>query len=66
MNDLRSVLARDDHRRPQDLLDLRALLAQLEPAEHERARTALALIQARGYDRGRELVEELDRLLAAG
>lgn len=60
------VLARDDRRRPQDLLDLRALLAQLEPAEHERARTALALIQARGYDRGRELVEELDRLLAAG
>ena len=60
------VLARDDRRRPQDLLDLRALLAQLEPAEHERARTALALIQARGYDRGRELVEELDRVLAAG
>lgn len=60
------VLARDDRRRPQDLLDLRALLAQLEPAEHDRARTALALIQARGYDRGRELVEELDRLLAAG
>lgn len=51
MNDLRSVLARDDRRRPQDLLDLRALLAQLEPAEHERALIALALIQARGYAR---------------
>lgn len=60
------VLARDDRRRPQDLLDLRALVAHLEPAEHERARAALALIQARGYDRGRELVKELDRLLADG
>lgn len=59
------VLARDDRRRPQDLLDPCALFAQLEPAEHERARAALALIQARGYDRSRELVEELDRLLAA-
>ena len=52
MNDLRSVLAD-------------VAVALLAPKEHERARAALALIQARGYDRGRELVAILDRLLAA-
>jgi len=56
------VLSRDDERRPQDLVDLRALLRVASPAELTRAREALALIAARGYDRGRDLTREMDRL----
>ena len=56
------VLSRDDVRRPQDLVDLRALLRVASSAELARAREALALIAARGYHRGRELLSELDKL----
>jgi hypothetical protein len=55
------VLARDDVKRPQDLVDLRALLRVSTVEELDRARDALALITARGYGRGRDL----DRDLAA-
>ncbi len=58
------VLSRDDVGRPQDLVDLRALLRVASPAEIVRAQRSLALIAARGYHRGRDLAAELNRLLA--
>jgi nucleotidyltransferase AbiEii toxin of type IV toxin-antitoxin system len=57
------VLSRDDVNRPQDLVDLRALLRVASPAELGRARQSLALIAARGYHRGRELTSEMNTLL---
>jgi hypothetical protein len=57
------VLSRDDVNRPQDLVDLRALLRVASSAELGRARDALALIAARGYDRRRDLMAELGTLL---
>lgn len=57
------VLSRDDLRRPQDLVDLRALLRVASSAELVRARQSLALIAARGYHRGRDLMSEMDTLL---
>jgi hypothetical protein len=57
------VLARDDVKRPQDLVDLRALLRTATPAEVARAREALGMIAARGYHRGRALVPQLESLL---
>jgi predicted nucleotidyltransferase len=57
------VLSRDDTRRPQDLVDLRALLRAASRAEVARAREALDLITTRGYHRGRELVPQLESLL---
>ena len=59
------VLSRDDVARPQDLVDLRALLRVASGRELERARLALTLIAARGYDRGRNLAAEMDGLLRA-
>ncbi len=56
------VLSRDDVQRPQDLVDLRALLRVASTEERQRARDALALIAERGYHRGRELMAELSRL----
>ena len=57
------VLSRDDVSRPQHLVDLRALLGVASPAELGRARDSLALIAARGYHRGRELMSEINTLL---
>jgi len=57
------VLSRDDVRRPQDLVDLRALQRIASSAELARARRSLALIAARGYHRGRDLVFEMNKLL---
>lgn len=59
------VLARDDRRRPQDLDDLRALLAEASPEDLAEARAALRLIEARGFQRGRRLTEDFERLLGA-
>jgi Nucleotidyl transferase AbiEii toxin, Type IV TA system len=56
------VLSRDDVGRPQDLVDLRALLRVASPTELVRARQSLALIVARGYGRGRDLVAEANTL----
>ena len=56
------VLSRDDVTRPQDLVDLRALLRVASSAELGRAQESLALIAARGYHRGRELMSELNTL----
>lgn len=57
------VLSRDDVRRPQDLVDLRALLRVTSSAELGRARDSLALIASRGYHRGRDLRAEINALL---
>lgn len=59
------ILARDDRQRPQDLDDLRALLLEAEPHDLEEARTALHLIEERGYQRGKQLLEELEKLIEA-
>ena len=57
------LLSRDDVRRPQDLVDLRALVRVADAVELARAREGLALITSRGFDRGRKLSEEMRRLL---
>lgn len=57
------VLSRDDMQRPQDLVDLRALLRVATDEDLTRARQALSLIATRGYHRGRELVPQLESLL---
>ena len=49
-----------------ELVDLRALLRIASAAELTRARQALTLIAARGYDRGRDLIPELQALLPPG
>jgi hypothetical protein len=56
------ILSRDDLARPQDLVDLRALLRVATPNELELARDAVALIASRGYHRGRDLTLEIRRL----
>ena len=56
------VLSRDDVSRPQDLVDLRALLGVASSGELARARESLALIAARGYHRGRDLLAEMKQL----
>lgn len=57
------VLSRDDLQRPQDLVDLRALLRTATHTDVTQAREALRLITTRGYHRGRELVPQLESLL---
>lgn len=58
------LLARDQ-RRPQDDVDLRALLQVAEPADVELAADAIGLIIRRGANRGRDLQREWSRLLAS-
>lgn len=57
------LLSRDDRRRPQDAVDLRALLAVADEEQLALARHSLDLIQARGYHRGRSLQAALHDLL---
>jgi predicted nucleotidyltransferase len=57
------ILARDDRLRPQDAMDLRALLQDSGEADLALARESLALIQARGFDRGRDLPAALQQAL---
>ncbi len=58
------VLSRDDARRPQDRVDLAALLGVASTADLAQATRLLGLIQDRGYGRGRELVSLLEGLRA--
>lgn len=60
------ILARDDRRRPQDRDDIRALLVEASPADVDEARQALALIEQRGYQRERRLVDQLEQILRDG
>ena len=57
------ILSYDAERRPQDGVDIQALLSAADRGELERARAALTLIQQRGYHRQRELVALLDERL---
>jgi Nucleotidyl transferase AbiEii toxin, Type IV TA system len=57
------VLAREDTTRPQDLIDLNALVRVASPDDIERARRGIGLITTRGYHRGRDLMSDLDALL---
>jgi hypothetical protein len=54
------VRARDDRTRPQDRVDLAALLSRADAATLAEAREALTLIARRGFHRGRDLLAGLD------
>jgi hypothetical protein len=58
------LLSRNDRSRPQDQVDIRALVGVLDPGETARARAAVRLIEQRGYHRGRRLDDALDEALA--
>lgn len=60
------ILSRDDVARPQDLVDLRALLRSASPADLTQAREGIALIVGRGYHRDRDLVSAFATLVGAG
>jgi predicted nucleotidyltransferase len=51
--------------RPQDALDLRALLAEMRPEEVDRVRLAIRSIVARGTNRGKALQDDLDKWLSS-
>ena len=50
--------------RSQDLTDVTYLIPAASPADLDRARDAVKLIQARGFNRGRDVVAELAELIA--
>jgi hypothetical protein len=58
------VLARDDLDRPQDAADLRALRRVADQDDLAQAKEATALIEARGFNRGRDLRRALDDFVA--
>jgi hypothetical protein len=47
--------------RPQDLVDIRSLLAIAREADVDEARRALELIDRRGFGRSKRLIQELGR-----
>ena len=55
------LLARDDARRPQDAVDLRALLGVATEGDLSLAREGVRLITERGFDRGRDLAAALKK-----
>jgi predicted nucleotidyltransferase len=57
------ILARDDRSRPQDRVDLAALLNRADAEALREARGALALVTRRGYQRERDLLGALDTAL---
>lgn len=58
------VLSRNDDTRPQDTVDLRALMVEATPEDLALARTSLDLITERGYNRDKDLQAEYETLLA--
>lgn len=58
------LLARDDDRRPQDAIDLRALVVEASEVDLAVAREGVELIVLRKYHRGRDLVAALDEAIA--
>jgi len=58
------ILARDDLARPQDLADLRALLAVATNEDLDVVRESAELIEARGFNRHRDLRQALADLIA--
>ncbi|MEE8522572.1 MAG: hypothetical protein V3T72_01470 [Thermoanaerobaculia bacterium] len=57
------ILARDDDLRPQDVIDIQALVQEATEGDLKRAKQSLVLIAKRGYHRSRDLVAELERVL---
>lgn len=57
------ILARDDERRPQDVIDIRALLNVAKEGDIATAKRALTLVLERGFNRNRDLLTELERML---
>jgi len=57
------VLAQDDRRRPQDVIDIRALLKESTEGDIQLARESLRLIERRGAHRGKDLIACLERFL---
>ncbi len=53
------VLARDDRTRPQDAADLQQLMTVAQESDLEAACACVRLIEARGFNRSRNLVEAL-------
>ena len=60
------LLSRDARTRPQDQVDLVELRRAATGADIEEARRAVAAIHARGFQRDRDLVRDLERLVAEG
>jgi DNA-binding TFAR19-related protein (PDSD5 family) len=60
------LLSRDDRTRPQDRVDLGALLRVATPADLGEARHGVALIHARGFQHDRDLSRALEQLIAQG
>jgi hypothetical protein len=58
------VLSRNDDTRPQDIIDLRALIVEATDADLDLARASLDLIAERGFDRGKDLQAEYASVLA--
>ncbi|MBI5549470.1 MAG: nucleotidyl transferase AbiEii/AbiGii toxin family protein [Deltaproteobacteria bacterium] len=58
------LLSRDDLRRPQDFIDLRALMGVATQDDLTLARESAALISQRGYARDRDLCSMLEQLVA--
>ena len=58
------VLSRNDDTRPQDTVDLRALIVEATPDDLDMARAALDLITERGFNRDKDLQAEYAGLLA--
>ena len=58
------TLSRSDKRRPQDIVDLRALLAIATPDDLHLARESLTLITSRGFNRHRDVAKELEMLIS--
>jgi hypothetical protein len=50
--------------RNQDLTDLEALLPSASAADLDVARSAVRLIQARGFNREQDVIADLDKLIA--
>jgi len=56
------TLARDDRTRPQDSADLRQLIAASPPSDLTAASDMARLIEQRGYNRARNLVEAVEQV----
>ena len=52
-------LARDDRTRPQDAADLRQLIRAAQDSDLESASHSVRLIEERGYNRSRNLIEAI-------
>ncbi len=54
------VLSEDSENRPQDIIDIKHLLAEATVADLKRAKELLILIESRGYQRGKNLLEDFE------